>query len=84
MISVGERYLPLGAEEIYADYACNGAIAMFTSLDKTIRITTTGDGKYGVQAEKNRDSLIQELIFPKGVKNGFFALEDHYFEMEAE
>ena len=84
MISVGERYVPLGAEEVYADYACNGAIAMFTSLDKTIRITTTGDGKYGVQAEKDRDSLIQELIYPKGVENGFFALEDHYFEMEVE
>lgn len=84
MISIGERYVPLGAEVVYADYACNGVIAMFTSLDKTIRITTTGDGTYGVQAEKDRDSLTQELIFPKEVENGYFMLEDHYFEMEVE
>ncbi len=75
LISVAERYAAHDEGQVFGNYISYGSMPLYTALDKTIRVSTTGNGTYTVQMEHDREFL--EGWLPATVANGAFSISQH-------
>lgn len=66
----------VNSEVVEGRYRLSGAQTLYTCLDGTIVVRTTGDGTYEVQVEKERDIILYgELTELPGYQEGSFVIE---------
>lgn len=66
----------VNSEVVEGRYTMSGAQTLYTCLDGTIVVRTTGDGTYEVQVEKERDVILYgELTELPGYQEGSFVIE---------
>lgn len=72
LVSVAERYAAHDEGKVFGNYISNNVLALYTALDKTVCVSTTGDGSYTVQVEHDREFLQDWL--PASMQNGTFEI----------